>query len=205
MFGDIFTNNKSWDIEPLGNFCEIKGRIGFRGYTKNDFVSCPDEGAISLSPTNIVNGSMDYSKCSYVTWEKYFESPEIMIQNGDILLVKTGSSYGKCSLVRHLPHKATINPQFVVIKDIQLNNVYLTFVLSSDYAKYQYDRFVLGTAIPTFSQKSLAGLGIPIPPLSLQEEFAEKIEAIEQQKALVQQSIEETQTMFDCTMDKYFG
>ncbi len=205
MFGDIFTNNKSWDIEPLGNFCEIKGRIGFRGYTKNDFVSCPDEGAISLSPTNIVNGSMDYSKCSYVTWEKYFESPEIMIQNGDILLVKTGSSYGKCSLVRHLPHKATINPQFVVIKDIQLNNVYLTFVLSSDYAKYQYDRFVLGTAIPTFSQKSLAGLGIPVPPLSLQQEFAEKVEAIERQKALVQQSIDETQTMFDFTMDKYFG
>lgn len=205
MFGDIFINNKSWDVEPLGNFCEIKGRIGFRGYTKNDFVSSPNEGAITLSPTNIVNGSMDYSKLSYVTWEKYFESPEIMIQNGDILLVKTGSSYGKCSLVRHLPHKATINPQFVVIKDIQLNNVYLTFVLSSDYAKYQYDRFVLGTAIPTFSQKSLAGLDIPVPPLSLQQEFAEKIEAIERQKALVQQSIVETQTMFDCTMDKYFG
>ena len=46
---------------------------------------------------------------------------------------------------------------------------------------------------------------LPIPPLSLQQEFAEKIEAIERQKALVQQSIEETQTMFDYTMDKYFG
>ena len=35
--------------------------------------------------------------------------------------------------------------------------------------------------------------------------FAEKVEAIERQKALVQLSIEETQTMFDFTMDKYFG
>ena len=42
-------------------------------------------------------------------------------------------------------------------------------------------------------------------PLSLQREFAEKVEAIERQKALVQQSIEETQTLFDYTMDKYFG
>ena len=46
---------------------------------------------------------------------------------------------------------------------------------------------------------------VPIPPLSLQREFAEKVEAIERQKALVQQSIEQTQTLFDYTMDKYFG
>lgn len=46
---------------------------------------------------------------------------------------------------------------------------------------------------------------ICIPPLSLQQEFAQKVEAIERQKALVQQSIDETQTMFDYTMDKYFG
>ena len=53
--------------------------------------------------------------------------------------------------------------------------------------------------------KLVASIPIILPPLSLQEEFAEKVEAIERQKALVQQSIEETQTMFDCTMDKYFG
>jgi type I restriction enzyme S subunit len=45
---------------------------------------------------------------------------------------------------------------------------------------------------------------LPIPPLSLQQEFAEKIEAIERQKALVQQSIEETQTMFNSRMDYFF-
>ena len=205
MFGDPITNEKGWEVKSLGGFCEIKGRIGFRGYTKNDFVSNSNEGAISLSPTNIVNGSMDYSKCSYVTWDKYFESPEIMIQNGDILLVKTGSSYGKCSLVRQLPHEATINPQFVVIKDIKQNNIYITFVLSSDYAKHQYDRFVLGTAIPTFSQKSLSSLPIPLPPLPLQQEFASKVEAIERQKSLIQQSIVETQTLFDSRMEHWFN
>ena len=205
MFGDPITNEKGWEVKSLGGFCEIKGRIGFRGYTKNDFVSNSNEGAISLSPTNIVNGSMDYSKCSYVTWDKYFESPEIMIQNGDILLVKTGSSYGKCSLVRQLPHEATINPQFVVIKDIKQNNIYITFVLSSDYAKHQYDRFVLGTAIPTFSQKSLSSLPIPLPPLPLQPEFASKIEAIERPQSLIQQSIVETQTLFDSRMEHWFN
>ena len=55
------------------------------------------------------------------------------------------------------------------------------------------------------NSKELASIKIPVPPLSLQQEFAEKVEAIERQKALVQRSIEEMQTMFDYTMDKYFG
>ena len=44
-----------------------------------------------------------------------------------------------------------------------------------------------------------------IPPLSLQQSFADKINAIEQQKAAITQSIAETQKLFDYTMDKYFG
>lgn len=46
---------------------------------------------------------------------------------------------------------------------------------------------------------------IPIPPLSLQQSFAAKIESIEKQKAAITQSIAETQRLFDYTMDKYFG
>lgn len=55
------------------------------------------------------------------------------------------------------------------------------------------------------NSNTVENLGFILPPLSLQREFAEKVEAIERQKALVQQSIEETQTLFDYTMDKYFG
>ena len=44
-----------------------------------------------------------------------------------------------------------------------------------------------------------------VPPLSLQQSFAAKIESIEKQKAAIGKSIEETQKLFDYTMDKYFG
>jgi len=88
---------ESWEWCMLSDTCDIFGRIGFRGYTKEDLV--PYDGAITLSPSNIVEGSMNYEKCSYISWEKYEESPEIKINDGDILLVKTGSSYGKCALV----------------------------------------------------------------------------------------------------------
>lgn len=48
-------------------------------------------------------------------------------------------------------------------------------------------------------------LQLPIPPLSLQQSFARKIESIEKQKSAISQSIAETQKLFNYTMDKYFG
>ena len=48
-------------------------------------------------------------------------------------------------------------------------------------------------------------LPIPLPPLSLQQSFAEKIEAIEHQKELVKQSLSEVKTLFDSRMDYYFN
>ena len=53
--------------------------------------------------------------------------------------------------------------------------------------------------------KELASISIPLPPLSLQQSFASKIEAIERQKALIQQSIAEVQMLFDSRMDDWFA
>ena len=167
---------ESWCWGNLLNVCHIFGRIGFRGYTKEDLVAY--DGAITLSPSNIIDGKMNYNTCTYISWNKYDESPEIQIQDNDILLVKTGSSYGKCALVEKLPKQATINPQFVVLKHISCNPEYLTYVLQSKYAQYNYEKFVLGTAIPTFTQVALGNMQIPIPPLNEQNRIVTEIKRL---------------------------
>ena len=175
---------KSWAWCNLGTLTDVFGRIGFRGYTKNDFVS-KGEGAISLSPSNIVNNSMNYDQCSYITWEKYEESPEIMIYDGDILLVKTGSSYGKSTIVTNLPEKATINPQFVVLKSTRIDTRFLCYYLQSAYCIQQYEKFVGGTAIPTFSQANLKAMYIAVPPLGEQIRIANEITQAEELISIV--------------------
>ncbi len=165
----------AWEWCKLSDCCHIAGRIGFRGYTKEDLVEY-QKGAITLSPSNIIDGAMDYSKCTYISWDKYEESPEIKVLEGDILLVKTGSSFGKCALVINLPWKSTINPQFVVLKYISINAKYLTWVLQSSYARNRYNNFVLGTAIPTFTQIVLGNMSIPLPPLAEQHRIVAEIE-----------------------------
>ena len=209
---------EGWKMVKLGEVCEIFGRIGFRGYTTKDIVQSPKDGAISLSPSNIQNGKMDYSKCTYISWYKYNESPEIMISNGDILLVKTGSSYGKSALVEHLPHEATINPQSVVLKNFKIYNKFLAYQIRTKRIKDEFDKFVSGTAIPTFSQAKLSEVLICLPPLEEQHRIVsilyasfEKIDALKKNaeenlknaKALFQQVLaQELKPKEGCEMAK---
>ncbi len=174
----LFAVPNNWKWIRLGEICEVFGRIGFRGYTKADIVE-PHEGAITISPSNIDDdGNMHFEECTYLSWFKYEESPEIQIENEDIIIVKTGSSYGKAGIVKNLPEKATINPQLAVLKYVFCNKDYLNYVLNCSSSKKQYEQFVIGAAIPTFSQEKLANLLIPLPPLSEQERIVGRIEEI---------------------------
>ena len=65
--------------------------------------------------------------------------------------------------------------------------------------------YVSQATIEHLTGEKLKQLSIIVPPFSLQQSFATKIEAIEKQKAAISKSIEETQKLFDYTIDKYFG
>ena len=152
-----------WKEVRLGDVCEIYGRIGFRGYTTNDLVDTPKEGAISLSPKNIINGELNLDQCTYIKWDKYYESPEIMINPNEIIITKTGSSVGRTTFVRRVVHPMTLNPQLVVLKNISENAEFLSYYIKSALFQSVLKSIVVGSAIPTLSQKNLANLIINVP------------------------------------------
>ena len=164
-----------WNITRIKYFSKIKGRIGFRGYTEKDLVN-EGEGAITLSPSNFNNMKMDYKKCSYISWYKYNESPEIMIKNGDILFVKTGSTYGKSCYVCDLPMEATINPQIIVFKNITNNPKWFSYYLQSSLINLQTEYAVVGGTIPTMSQEKIGNFFIAEPSISEQKEIAKYLD-----------------------------
>ena len=162
----------------LGEICEIRGRIGFRGYTRNDQVS-KGEGVLSLSPANIVNETMIYTTNTYITWEKYEESPEIKTYEGDIIFCKTGSTVGKVALVEKLPCEATINPQLVVLKNIKVNTRFLKHILASYDTQVKVKSLAGVGSVPNISQAKLASLLIPIPPLEEQKRIVSILDRFE--------------------------
>lgn len=153
---------KDWSIRPLKTIVEIYGRIGFRGYTTNDMVD-QGEGAITLSPSNIYEGEVTLSEKAYLSWEKYYESPEIQVRELDILFVKTGSTIGKTTIVRRISEAMTLNPQLVLMRNHKIEPLYLSYFLKSSLFQYQVSYNVFGGSTPAMSQSKLGRLFIAFP------------------------------------------
>lgn len=165
-------------IVRLKDICDIKGRIGFRGYTRNDLVE-KGQGAISFSPGNITNETINYDKCTYISWEKYEESPEIMINNGDVILCKTGSTLGKVAQVKDLPEKATLNPQLVVLKNLKCNSTYLKYIIGSyDFQTAMQAKKGLGS-VPNISQKDIGNIEVGLHSKENQGKIARILERLD--------------------------
>jgi type I restriction enzyme S subunit len=155
------------------------GRIGYRGYTVADIVP-KGKGAITISPSNIVDSKVDFNKCTYISFDKYEESPEIKIYDGDIIFVKTGSTLGKTAYVRGLKEKATLNPQLVVLKNISIDNTFLFYrMLSTDFRK-NVVMIAVGGAIPTLSQVALGKIVFRIPSEEEQQKIASFFSSIDE-------------------------
>ena len=163
-----------WEVCRVKNVASLFGRIGFRGYTSDD-LNKDGEGAITLSPSNMLPMGMDYTNVTYLSWMKYHESPEIMIQNGDILMVKTGSSYGKVSYVDNLPKEATINPQILRIVS-RINSKYLGYYLQTPLFIYQVEGGVVGGTIPTISQEKINNFFVAMSSIEEQQAIADYLD-----------------------------
>ena len=170
-------NNVQWRKVKLGECCTIHGRIGFRGYTTDDLVE-KGYGAITFSPSDIHNFKLCYDDCDYITWKKYEESPEIKVFNGDILFCKT-ASIGKCAYVEGLKEKATINPQFVVLKNFQCDSKFLFYKLISYGFQTQVQGITGGSTIKTMSQEKLSLEEISVPDLPAQRRIAAILSGID--------------------------
>ena len=151
-----------WKRSTVKDISTIFGRIGFRGYTKDDIVEAY-EGAISLSPSNLKDGKIDVSNSTFISWHKYNESPEIKLKNGDVVLVKTGSTYGKSAYVDNLKWATTLNPQIVVFKNIKLNNKLFAYFVQTPEFQKQIEATIVGGAIPTLSQNQVYQFEIIFP------------------------------------------
>lgn len=182
----------NWEIKKLKDCINISGRIGFRGYTTSDIVKKGD-GAISLSPSNIIDDKINYNNSTYISWFKYEESPEIKIKNKDIIFVKTGSSYGKSAIIKNLPEPATINPQLIIFNNFSGLQEYFFYFINSTIFQNYIKKIVVGGAIPTISQESIYNYQLSIPPLEEQEKIvsilSKQDEVIEKLEKLIELKI----------------
>ena len=174
-----------WSKKKMKHIVNIFGRIGYRGYTTEDIVDEGD-GVITISPSNIFEDKFSTDNSTYLSWEKYHESPEIQIFTNDIILVKTGSTIGKTSIIPENVPEMTINPQLIVLKNIKIYPKYLYYQTVCKFIKESFDVEQTGSSTPTISQEKVKTFPILEPPISEQQQI---VEFLDEQTELIDKNI----------------
>lgn len=202
MFGDPVTNEKGWEVKKLGEVCYH--------ITDGDHMPPPksDTGIPFLTIANIDKDRniLNFNNTFFVP-QKYYDNlkEERKARINDILYTVTGS-YGIPVIVRterpfcFQRHIALLRP----IQEKVLTSFLFNWALCPTI-KEEADNVATGIAQKTVGLNSLRQFVVILPPLPLQQSFASKIEAIERQKALIQQSVTEAETLFNSRMDFWFS
>ena len=201
MFGDPVTNEKGWEVKKLGEVCE-KITDG----THNSPINTERGDFMYITAKNIKKDGIILDNITYVSADVHKSIYErCNPQYGDVLYIKDGITTGIATI-------NTLREEFSLLSSVALLkpkgcmiNYYLKAVLNmpSQYASIR--KKMGGAAITRLTIAKINEINIPLPPLSLQQSFASKIESIERQKTLIQQSIKEVQMLFDSRMDYWFS
>jgi type I restriction enzyme S subunit len=156
-----FEGDGEWIPTTVEDNCLVKGRIGYRGYTTEDLVG-QGEGAFVLGGKHIQNQILELKDPTYLSWEKYYESPEIMVEVGDIIFSQRGT-LGDCAIIDREIGPATINPSMVLLKNITCNAGFLYYILIGDSIQIEVQKNRAMGAIPMLSQKQIREFPFFIP------------------------------------------
>ena len=70
---------------------------------------------------------------------------------------------------------------------------------------YNFEKHNKAVTIPSLTKKDLLNIEISVPPITLQNQFAEIVKQIDKQKFEIEKSLKETQELYESLMEKYFG
>lgn len=134
---------------------------------------------------------------------EFIENPRtsVICDYDDIIMVRTGDPGRVISGVHGVFH----NNFFKIDWDKEiLNKEYFLAFLSNENVKNELVKRASSTTIPDLNHGDFYGLKVMVPPMKLQNDFAEKIALIEQQKDLVRQELKESEDLFNCLLQKAF-
>ena len=189
MFGDPVTNEKGWELKKLK---DVSTLLNGRAYKQNELF---DEGRYKVLRVGnfFTNNTYYYSDLEL--------EPDKYCDNGDLLFAWS-ASFGAFiwdgeKVIYHY------HIWKVLFDDSYLDKIFYQYLLNTMTRSFMKD--VHGIGMVHLTKIGMEQYMLPLPPLSLQQLFAQKIEAIEQEKEIIKQSIAETEELFNSRMDYYFG
>ena len=199
MFGDPVTNPKGWMEKSLGESVEIitYGLTVRPAYKK--------EGFPVISAKEIKSGEVNFNDAKLIAKDDFDKvankgKPEI----NEVLFTKTGAGIGQCAVIK-------VSENFAITQNIarikfkkSIDVTYILFYLRTPYIQRLSHRESKGNAIKDLQLGDMKKFKILLPPIELQNQFAERVQAIEAQKAQAQASLAQAEDLFNSLLQRSF-
>ncbi len=209
MFGDPITNPMEWSIKPLK---DLSKRISSGSTPKGGSNVYVEKGVLFLRSQNVWNNKLELNDIAYIDEQTHQNMKKTSLKNKDILITKTGrfntenSSLGRAAMFCGDDGTANINGHVYLVRlEEKINNKFVLFLLTTkQYRGYIRRVCVGGIDKRQINKEHLECFPIIEPPLELQNQFAERVAIIEQQKQQAQTNLKKSEALFNSLLQRAF-
>ena len=205
MFGDPVKNPMRWELKNLGEIGEVRS-----GLTLNSQRRANKENLFPyLRVANVYRNKLDINDIKYIhTSDSEFE--RFVLKNNDVLIVEGHGNIeeigraaiwnGKISNCLHQNHLIRVR-----LNNGKLNPYFLSYFLNS-YGNHGYfsTKSRTTSGLNTISTNKVRKAKVPLPPIFIQEQFADFYNNVEKIKEFQVQSIQHIEDLFDVLTQKAF-
>lgn len=190
MFGDRYTNNHKWKCKILKEVAQFRN-----GKAHEQVVD--ENGQYVLITSKAISTNM----------ESYRRTNKILIplKENDIVMVMSdlpnGKALAKCWLIEE-DDKYTLNQRICVFDDYSFNPTFFYYELDRNEYFLNFDD---GNGQTNLRKEDILKCPIIVPPIELQNQFAEIVQQINKKKIELQKNLEEMKKLQESLMNKYFG
>ena len=200
MFGDPVSNPFKWDKVPLSELADIKiGPFGSLLH-KDDYI---ENGHPLVNPSHIKDGKIVTDNKLTISDEKFGEMAAYHLKIGDVVMGRRGEM-GRCAVVNEDGLLCGTGSLLIRSKG-EVTADYIQKIISFPSFKKIIEDIAVGQTMPNLNVPLVSNFKIIKPPIGVQHKYYSFVHQVEKLKSEKQKKLEQTQTLFDSLMQKYFG
>ena len=210
MFGDLSLKNTKWDILKIREvIIEYKSGASIKPaeFTQNGFPVL-HKGAIKTNGGIVV----DSKKKAFVSLDACIKYKNSIVDKKYLVvtlrdLVPTGPSIGLISHLKHFEIDQYILAQGaygLLLNEKLVNPTYMVHWSNSPIYRGELFKYWVGSTQIHLRSSMFFDLDMPVPNIELQDQFAERVQAIEAQKAQAQASLAQADHLFNSLLQRAF-
>ncbi|MGU8179663.1 restriction endonuclease subunit S [Clostridium perfringens] len=206
MFGDPVINPKGWKYpkieEVVANEKNAIKAGPFGSALKKEYYI--KSGYKIYGQEQVISGDINLGDY-YISEEKYKELENYAIKSNDVLISLVGT-YGKLLIVPTIFEAGIINPRLMKItfNSNLINTIYFKFFFQSESLRNRLSDNTHGGTMPILNVGIVRNINIPIPPIELQNQFADFVKQVDKLKFEMEKSLKELEDNFNSLMQKAF-